>query len=67
MQARLDIDSKGSVSRCTIIRSSGHDGLDNATCKILKRRAHFTPARDAAGKVITDSVVTPPVVWRLEG
>jgi protein TonB len=67
VQAELAVDSKGRVTGCTIVRSSGHASLDETTCSILQRRARFTPARDANGEAIPDSVVTPPVVWRLEG
>ncbi|HEY6049197.1 MAG TPA: energy transducer TonB, partial [Sphingomicrobium sp.] len=66
VQASLEISPEGRVSSCTIIRSSGHASLDNATCAILKHRAAFTPARDADGKAVASTYVTPPVVWRLE-
>jgi protein TonB len=55
------------VSGCEIIRSSGHKSLDDATCSILQRRARFTPARAADGQPIASTVVSPPIVWRLEG
>ena len=66
VQARLQVDPQGRVSGCSIIRSSGHASLDDATCNILRKRARFTPARDAHGNAVADSVVTPAVVWRLE-
>jgi hypothetical protein len=34
-------------------------------CQVIRKRAKFTPARDAAGKPVRDSYVTPPVAWRL--
>ena len=67
VQAQLSVDSKGYVSQCTVIRSSGVKSLDEATCNILTRRARFRPARDAQGRAVPDTVVTPPVTWRLEG
>jgi protein TonB len=67
VQATLAIDARGQVSGCTIVRSSGHASLDNATCDILQRRARFSPARDLSGDAIPSTVTTPPVVWRLEG
>jgi len=66
VQARLGIDPSGRVARCTIIRSSGHAALDRTTCAILKQRATFTPAHDAAGNAVSDTYVTPPVTWRLQ-
>ena len=65
-QARLTIDVYGLVSNCTIIRSSGHRSLDDATCRILQKRARFSPARDQYGRAVPDSVTTPPITWRLE-
>jgi protein TonB len=44
------IDEKGKVSHCTVTASSGSDLLDQATCRLYARRAHFTPALDDAGK-----------------
>ena len=67
VQARLSLDASGRVSACTIIRTSGHPSLDNATCSILQRRARFAPAQDDRGKGVANSVVTPPITWRLEG
>jgi protein TonB len=67
VRARLDIDKHGRVKRCTIVQTSGSSSLDNATCNILERRARFTPARDANGNAVGDSVLTPPVRWQLEG
>jgi len=64
-QARLTVDTSGHVSACAIIRSSGHPSLDAATCRILQTRARFRPARDEYGRPVPDTVVTPPVTWRL--
>jgi protein TonB len=66
VQAELAINTAGRVSGCTILRSSGFKTLDHATCSILQRRARFVPARDVNGNAVPDTVVTPPVVWRLE-
>lgn len=66
VQARLDVDRNGNVSSCTILRSSGHESLDAATCSILRKRARFAPAHDAGGDRVADEVTTPPIVWRLE-
>ncbi|MFL6733952.1 MAG: energy transducer TonB [Sphingomicrobium sp.] len=66
VRAELTIDQRGRVRRCTIVASSSHSSLDNATCRILARRARFTPARDVNGDAVRDTVLTPPIVWRLE-
>lgn len=66
-QAQLTIGPDGRVVGCNIIRSAGNGALDSATCNILRRRAKFTPARDSDGNATTDTITTPPIVWRLEG
>jgi periplasmic protein TonB len=44
--------------------SSGSVWLDLATCRILRSRAHYRPALDAAGNAVsgTDS---GSIVWRV--
>ena len=66
-QASLTIGPDGRVVGCSLVRSTGNGALDAATCNILRRRAKFTPARDSNGNATTDTVTTPPIVWRLEG
>ena len=66
-QAQLTIGPDGRVVGCNLIRSTGNSALDSATCNILRRRAKFTPAKDSNGQPTTDTVSTPPIVWRLEG
>jgi protein TonB len=66
-QAQLTIGPDGRVVGCNHTRSTGNSSLDSATCNILRRRAKFTPARDSNGQATTDTVTTPPIVWRLEG
>jgi len=46
---RLTVNGDGRVSSCTIIESSGHPDLDQATCVNVTRRAMFWPALDANG------------------
>ena len=53
---RLDVGPDGRVTGCTITSSSGSSGLDNATCRLMKSRARFTPATDATGNRVSDSV-----------
>ena len=67
VQATLTIGPDGRVVSCNVTRSSGNSSLDSTTCNILRRRAKFTPARDSNGQPTTDTVSTPPIVWRLEG
>jgi protein TonB len=66
-QATLTVSPTGQVVGCSLIRSTGNGALDAATCNILRRRAHFVPAKDSNGNPTTDTVTTPPITWRLEG
>jgi protein TonB len=52
---RLDIGADGRVTDCTITQSSGSSLLDNTACRLLTRRAKFSPARDTSGNPTTDS------------
>ena len=53
---RLTVGTDGRVSACTITSSSGSSALDEATCRIMRSRARFTPAHDEHGNPIGDSV-----------
>lgn len=65
-QFLLLIDEKGSVAGCHVLTASGIPVLDAMGCQVIRQRAKFTPARGRDGKAIRDTVITPPVVWRLE-
>jgi protein TonB len=53
---RLDVGPDGRVSNCTVTSSSGSSALDNATCRLMRSRARFTPATDSTGARVSDSV-----------
>jgi TonB family protein len=55
---RLVIGANGRVERCDIIAPSGSSTLDEATCRLLQRRARYEPARDADGRAVPDSLVS---------
>lgn len=61
---RLGVSADGRVTECTVTRSSGSSALDSATCKLMKQRAKFTPARDSDGHLTSDSV-TSAIRWVL--
>ena len=51
----VGVGTNGKVTDCTITRSSGHTALDEATCKLVTRRARFNPAKDTSGEVTQGS------------
>lgn len=61
---RLGVGPDGRVSECSVIGSSGSSALDSATCRLMKQRARFTPARNSAGDPTSDSV-TSAIRWVL--
>jgi protein TonB len=61
---RLTIGPDGRVSACEVTSSSGSSALDQATCRILRSRARYTPARDQNGNP-TSGTDQARVQWRL--
>lgn len=49
-QYRVVVGADGRVSNCQIIVSTGHRGLDDATCRHIERRARFDPAKNGEAK-----------------
>jgi len=47
------IGTDGKVRSCVVTQSSGSQLLDDTTCRLYTKRAHFTPARDADGNPTT--------------
>lgn len=45
----LNVSVKGRVTGCSITKSTGFGGLDEATCKYAIRRATFEPATNESG------------------
>jgi Gram-negative bacterial TonB protein C-terminal len=58
------IDEKGILKDCLVEETSGIASLDAMTCIVLRDRAKFRPALDAAGRPVR-SVLTQTVVWRI--
>ncbi len=63
---RLTVGPDGRVWNCDVTRSSDSPSLDEATCRIMRSRARFTPARDNHGNPTTDSL-SQRIRWVLEG
>ncbi|MDH7639703.1 energy transducer TonB [Sphingomonas oryzagri] len=52
---KLDVGPDGRVTNCTVTSSSGFPDLDQTACRLLPRRARFTPAKDASGNGIAST------------
>lgn len=46
----LAVGPNGRVTGCAVTRSAGSSILDSATCRLLRSRARFHPARDESGE-----------------
>lgn len=49
---RLTVGTNGRVTGCAVTLSSGSAVLDSTTCRILRARARFRPARDSKGEPV---------------
>ena len=45
----VSVGPDGRVASCQVTGSSGHSDLDDTTCKLIQRRARFSPATDGNG------------------
>jgi protein TonB len=61
---RAVVGTNGRVSACEIVRSSGHPGLDAATCKAVSARARFEPATDENGAKVVGTY-SNSVRWQI--
>lgn len=61
---RFTVEPSGRIGDCTVTRSSGNEALDAATCRLIRRRFRYRPARDAAGRRIAE-VVRGEQGWEL--
>lgn len=61
---QLTVNASGRVADCVITMTSGSTALDETTCRILRSRARYTPARDAGGNP-TAGTDSGRVTWRL--
>ena len=55
---RLAVGPDGRVRDCSVTSSSGSSALDSTTCRLMKQRARFTPARNSDGEATSDTVAS---------
>lgn len=60
----LHVSVEGKVTGCQIVESSGFESLDMQTCKLMRQRGIFRPAKDAAGSPVA-SHYRNRVTWKL--
>lgn len=62
---RIAVDERGRAADCTVETSSGSAAIDAKTCEIVKERATFTPATNAAGQPVAGEF-RQRITWRLD-
>lgn len=60
---RVVVTRKGRADNCTILRTSGHRDLDEATCRFIEKRARFTPATNNNGENV-EGYWESSITWR---
>jgi TonB family protein len=63
-RVQLAVGADGRVTGCSIIKSSGSATLDQTTCRIMERRAWYTPAKDTEGNAVA-STTEVSFTWSL--
>ncbi|WP_128892117.1 energy transducer TonB [Erythrobacter sp. HKB08] len=58
------VGANGRVETCRVTSSSGHSQLDDATCRLIERRARFSAARDSKG-IKSPGTYRNAVRWQL--
>ena len=61
---KVTVGTDGRGENCAITQSTGHTALDEATCRLIERRARFEPARNAQGEKVRGSFANK-VAWRI--
>lgn len=53
---QLAVGPDGRVKDCTVTSSSGSPALDATTCRLMRQRAKFSPAKNNRGELTSDTV-----------
>ena len=61
----VSVNASGAVEDCIVEASSGFADLDKRTCEIIRARARFRPAEDAAGHAVAGQL-HQTVAWRID-
>lgn len=63
VEFELGVAAGGAITRCTVTRSSGSAAVDDVTCRALRQRGYFEPARDTDGKPVA-GLYSDRIGWR---
>jgi TonB family protein len=57
VEIKVEVGPNGRVTNCSVTKSSGSTTLDTSTCRLIRSRARYTPARDEQGHPVASSAV----------
>jgi protein TonB len=60
---RYTIGMDGRVQNCVVTQSSGNAELDSTTCRLVRERYRYAPARDTEGRPVTDVQMDRHIWW----
>lgn len=63
---RIDVDPSGHPTGCRVLYRTNPDEFADLSCKLLMKRARFTPALDAAGKPVKSFYINN-IRWVADG
>jgi protein TonB len=61
---RIAVGADGRVRDCRVMRSSGFAVLDETTCRLIRQRYRYAPAKDAQGRPVEDVIYWAQRWWR---
>lgn len=64
VEYRVDVTAEGEMRSCEIIKSSGYNRLDQATCELMIHHVKFSPDVNSEGRPL-DSIIQGSIVWKL--
>ena len=67
LSAILLVDEEGSILDCSLGSYVGSAKIAGRACAMIRERARYAPARDAAGAAVRSMVVTPTMDWDVDG
>ena len=67
LSAILLVDEDGSILDCSLGSYEGSARIAGRACAMIRERARYAPARDAAGTAVRSLVLTPMMEWGVDG
>ena len=63
----FNVGADGRPNKCRVVKSSGSADIDATTCRLIEERFRYEPARDKAGRPISDITGWQQIWWLERG